>query len=131
MGPLHQALPQCITLEQLGDEVGLTVVETDVVKGDGVRVVGEPASLASRSKRSTNALSPPSASDTTLNVLMKEKRFDEAEVDLRQALDIRVKRLGEENVATQKAIKALADLYTAWGKPTQAAAYTARLAPAH
>ena len=106
-------------------------METDVVKGDGVRVVGEPASLASRSKRSTNALSPPSASDTTLNVLMKEKRFDEAEVDLRQALDIRVKRLGEENVATQKAIKALADLYTGWGKPTQAAAYTARLAPAH
>lgn len=65
------------------------------------------------------------------NVLMKEKKFDEADVELRQALDIRVKALGEANAATQKAIKALAELNTAWGKPAQAAAYTARLAPAH
>jgi Tfp pilus assembly protein PilF len=64
------------------------------------------------------------------DLFQKEGRYGEAEAAMRRALDIRVKSFGESGRLTQKSIKALADLYTAWGRPAQAASYTARLKPA-
>jgi tetratricopeptide (TPR) repeat protein len=62
--------------------------------------------------------------------LRKLGKYPESEAALERSLDIQVKAVGEDNVATQRTIKVLADLYTAWKKPAQAAAYTARLKPA-
>jgi hypothetical protein len=59
----------------------------------------------------------------------KLRRFPEAESYLRRSLDIRMKAFGEANPGTQLTLKRFADLYTAWDKPTQAAAYRARLVP--
>ena len=64
------------------------------------------------------------------DVLRKEGKLGEAEATLRHALDILVKALGEDSMMTQFTIKALADLYTQWEKPAQAATYAARLKPA-
>ncbi|HEY6050390.1 MAG TPA: tetratricopeptide repeat protein, partial [Thermoanaerobaculia bacterium] len=59
----------------------------------------------------------------------KLRRFPEAESYLRRSLDIRMKAFGETNPGTQLTLKRFADLYIAWDKPTQAAAYSARLVP--
>ena len=40
-----------------------------------------------------------------------------------------MKALGEDNVATQRTIKALAGVYADWKKPAEAAVYAARLKP--
>jgi tetratricopeptide (TPR) repeat protein/predicted Ser/Thr protein kinase len=64
------------------------------------------------------------------DLLKKRGNFPEAESALKRSLDIRVKAFGESNDMAQRTIKLLADLYTAWNKPQQAAAYTARLKPA-
>jgi hypothetical protein len=40
-----------------------------------------------------------------------------------------MKAFGETNPGTQLTLKRFADLYTAWDKPAQAAAYQARLVP--
>ena len=61
--------------------------------------------------------------------LRKLEKYSEAEAALKRSLDIHVKALGEGNAATQRMIKVLATLYTAWKKPAEAAAYTARLKP--
>jgi tetratricopeptide (TPR) repeat protein len=63
------------------------------------------------------------------DLLRKRGNFPEAEAALQRSLDIRVKAFGEGNDMAQRTIKVLADLYTAWKKPAQAAAYTARLKP--
>lgn len=63
------------------------------------------------------------------DVLRREGKFGEAEATLRSALDILVKALGEDSSMAQVTLNRSADLYTAWGKPAQAAAYTARLKP--
>jgi hypothetical protein len=41
-----------------------------------------------------------------------------------------VKANGEEAGLTQRTLRVLVKLYSDWGKPAQAAAYTARLKPA-
>ena len=64
------------------------------------------------------------------DLLKKIGKFPEAETALKRSLDIRIKAFGESNDMAQRTIKLLADLYTAWNKPAQAAAYTARLKPA-
>ncbi len=64
------------------------------------------------------------------DLLRKVGKYPEAETALKRSLDIRIKAFGEENAMAQRTIKLLADLYTAWKKPAQAAAYTARLRPA-
>jgi tetratricopeptide (TPR) repeat protein len=64
------------------------------------------------------------------DVLRREGKFAEAEATLRSALDILVKGLREDSSMAQVTLKRFADLYIAWGKPAQAAAYTARLKPA-
>jgi tetratricopeptide (TPR) repeat protein len=62
--------------------------------------------------------------------LRKLGKYPESEAALERSLDIQVKAVGEDNLATQRTIKSLAALYADWKKPTQAAAYTARLKPA-
>ena len=64
------------------------------------------------------------------DLLRRRGQLDAAEPLMRSALEARVKLLGETHAASQRALKALADLATARGKPAEAAAYTARLAPA-
>ena len=61
------------------------------------------------------------------DVLRREGKFAEGEATLESALDILVKALGEESSMAQTTLKRFADLYTAWGKPARAAAFTARL----
>jgi hypothetical protein len=61
-------------------------------------------------------------------VLRREKMFAESETTLRRALTILVNANGEAHVWTQRTIKMLANLYTDWHKPAQAAEYSARLA---
>jgi eukaryotic-like serine/threonine-protein kinase len=56
-------------------------------------------------------------------------KYAEAEAAYTRALGLQVKALGEANSATQRTIKAIADLYTAWQKPAAAAAYRAKLKP--
>jgi tetratricopeptide (TPR) repeat protein len=63
------------------------------------------------------------------DLLRKRGNFPEAEAVLKRSLDIRIKAFGESNDMAQRTIKVLADLYTAWKKPAQAAAYAARLKP--
>ena len=63
------------------------------------------------------------------DVLRKRGKFGESEATLRRALDVLVKTGGEDGGMTQWTLKAFVNLYTAWGRPAQAAAYTARLAP--
>ena len=63
------------------------------------------------------------------DLLKKKGNFPEAETALKRSLDIRVKAFGESNDMAQRTIKLLADLYTEWGTPAQAVAYTARLKP--
>ncbi len=60
----------------------------------------------------------------------KERKFPEGEAVLKRGLAIREKAFGEKSPLTQVTIKRLADLYAAWGKPTDALAYSARLVPA-
>jgi tetratricopeptide (TPR) repeat protein len=62
--------------------------------------------------------------------LRKEEKFEAADANMRRALAIRVKALGESHSSTQKLIKALAELNTAWGKPAHTATYSARLTTA-
>ncbi|HET6983382.1 MAG TPA: tetratricopeptide repeat protein, partial [Myxococcaceae bacterium] len=64
------------------------------------------------------------------DVLRKRGTLDGAEPLMKSALEARAKVLGETHPATQRALKALADLETARGKPTEAAAYSARLVKA-
>jgi serine/threonine-protein kinase len=64
------------------------------------------------------------------DLLRRRGQLDAAEPLMRSALETRAKLLGETHAATQRALKALADLATARGKPAEAAAYSARLAPA-
>jgi len=64
------------------------------------------------------------------DLLKKIGKYPESEAALKRSLDIRVKAFGESNAMAQRTIKVLADLYTAWGRPAQAAAYTARLTSA-
>ena len=63
-------------------------------------------------------------------LLIKQKKYAEAEPVLLRALEIRMKVFGEAQVRTQKTIRDLGDLYEQWGKPAQARAYRARLLPA-
>ena len=51
------------------------------------------------------------------------RRFDEAETLLQAAYPVLREAYGEEHTFTRQARSALADLYTAWGKPERAAAY--------
>jgi serine/threonine protein kinase/tetratricopeptide (TPR) repeat protein len=60
-------------------------------------------------------------------ILSKEGSYPEAEGLLRHGLEVRTKALGEGNPATQRVIQLLADLFTGWRKPEQAAAYQAKL----
>jgi serine/threonine protein kinase/tetratricopeptide (TPR) repeat protein len=64
------------------------------------------------------------------DTLRRRGQLDAAEPLMRSALEIRAKVLGETHAATQRALKALAELATARGKPAEAAAYTARIVPA-
>jgi eukaryotic-like serine/threonine-protein kinase len=64
------------------------------------------------------------------DTLRRRGQLDAAEPLMRSALETRAKVLGETHAATQRALKALAELATARGKTAEAAAYTARLAPA-
>jgi len=64
------------------------------------------------------------------DLLRRRGQLDAAEPLMRSALEVRAKLLGETHAATQRALKALAELATARGKPAEAAAYTARLVPA-
>jgi len=64
------------------------------------------------------------------DLLKRRGQLDAAEPLMRSALDARAKVLGETHAATQRALKAMAELATARGKPAEAAAYTARLVPA-
>ena len=61
------------------------------------------------------------------DLLRRKGQLDAAESLMRSALDVRVKLLGETHAATQRALKAMAELATARGKPVEAAAYTARI----
>ena len=61
------------------------------------------------------------------DTLRKLKSFPEAESALMRALAIQAKAIGEGNSASQRTIKALVTLYTEWNKPSQAAAFRARL----
>jgi hypothetical protein len=64
------------------------------------------------------------------DTLRRLGQLDAAEPLMRAGLEARVKLLGETHAATQRALKALAELATARGKPAEAADYTARLTPA-
>ena len=64
------------------------------------------------------------------DALRRLGQLDAAEPLMRSGLEVRAKLLGETHAATQRALKALADLATARGKPAEAAAYTARLTAA-
>jgi serine/threonine protein kinase len=64
------------------------------------------------------------------DLLRRRGQLDAAEPLMRSALDVRAKLLGETHAATQRSLKALAELATARGKPAEAAAYAARLVPA-
>lgn len=63
------------------------------------------------------------------DVLRKQDKFDEAETTLQRALAVLTNASGEDAPMSQFTLKALANLYEAWEKPEQAAAYTARLKP--
>jgi serine/threonine protein kinase len=63
-------------------------------------------------------------------LLIKQKKYAEAEPVLLRALEVRMKIFGEPHLRTQRTIKDLGDLYEQWGKPAQAKAYRARLVPA-
>ncbi len=63
------------------------------------------------------------------DLLRKIGKYPESETALKRSLDIRIKAFGESNDMAQRTIKILADLYAAWNKPAQAAAYAARLKP--
>ncbi len=60
--------------------------------------------------------------------LTKLKRFPEAEDLLLPALEILRTRLGDQHSQTQKAVRRLAELYDAWGKPEKAKEWQAKLA---
>ncbi len=64
------------------------------------------------------------------DTLRVQKKYAEAESALRRSLEIQVKANGEEAGLTQRTLRVLVKLYTDWGRPAQAAAYTARLKPA-
>ncbi len=64
------------------------------------------------------------------DTLRVQKKYAEAEGALRRSLEIQVKANGEEAGLTQRTLRVLVKLYTEWGKPAQAAAYTARIKPA-
>ena len=61
--------------------------------------------------------------------LRKLRSFPEAETALKRALEIQTRTFGEANPAPQRSVKALVILYTDWEKPSQAAAFKARLIP--
>ncbi len=63
------------------------------------------------------------------DLMRKVGKYPESETALKRSLEIRVKAFGEDNAMAQRTIKLLADLYTEWKKPQQAAAYTTRLKP--
>ena len=63
------------------------------------------------------------------DALRIQKKYAEAEAPLLRALAIMSKANGEEAGITQRTLKAVVKLYTEWGKPEKAAAYTARLKP--
>ena len=73
-GALRQPLPQRLALEQLGDEVGLPVVEADVVKGDDVWVSQRSGQLGLAVEALQEAPSVPRASDTTLMATSRPSR---------------------------------------------------------
>jgi serine/threonine-protein kinase len=95
---------------------------------------------AERSYRDALAVLVPKLGEQNLDVasvrlsfadlLRKRGDLDGAEPLMKSALEVRAKVLGETHPATQRALKLLADLETARGKPAEAAAYTARLVPA-
>jgi len=60
-------------------------------------------------------------------VLVKQKRYAEAEPVLLRSLEVRMKVFGQPHARTQKVLQLLGDLYDGWGKPEQAKAYRARL----
>lgn len=62
-------------------------------------------------------------------VLRKQSEFIESETTLTRALAVLTNASGEEAPMSQWTLKALANLYEAWEKPEQAAAYAARLSP--
>jgi serine/threonine protein kinase len=64
------------------------------------------------------------------NALRRQKRFAESESALLRAEGILVHALGEEARLPQFALNSLAQLYTEWGRPAQAAKYAARVKPA-
>jgi hypothetical protein len=63
------------------------------------------------------------------DALRIDKKYAEAEAPLLRALAVESKANGEEAGITQRGLKAVVKLYMEWGKPEQAAAYTARLKP--
>jgi eukaryotic-like serine/threonine-protein kinase len=59
--------------------------------------------------------------------LTKEGQYAQAEGLLTKSLDIIKKQFGQEHPRTQAALRRVVELYEAWGKPKQAAAYRAGL----
>jgi outer membrane protein assembly factor BamD (BamD/ComL family) len=59
--------------------------------------------------------------------LTKEGRYAEAEKLLTESLQIIKKQFGQDHPRTQAALRRIVELYEAWGKPKQAAAYKAML----
>ncbi|MEO8190456.1 MAG: serine/threonine-protein kinase [Acidobacteriota bacterium] len=64
------------------------------------------------------------------SLYIKQHRFAEAESSLRRAMEIRHKAsVDDANPYMQNTLKKFVDLYAAWNKPAEAAAYRARLTP--
>ncbi|MBL8114244.1 MAG: serine/threonine protein kinase [Acidobacteria bacterium] len=64
------------------------------------------------------------------SVLVARRKFAEAESLLGQAWQVQEKPLGEKDRQSQKTLRALVELYRAWGKPEQAAAFETKVLPA-
>ncbi len=63
-------------------------------------------------------------------LLIRQKKYPEAEPVLLRALAVRMKAFGETHARTQRTIKDLGDLYEQWGKPAQSKAWRVKLVPA-
>ncbi|MGH7627899.1 MAG: protein kinase domain-containing protein [Gemmatimonadales bacterium] len=61
------------------------------------------------------------------DALSAQRRYGEAELLLLEAVPILQAKFGESNQRTVKAVRALAALYEAWGKPEKSQQYRARL----
>ncbi len=59
--------------------------------------------------------------------LVTLRRYDEAESVLQEGYQILEVALGADHERSIKAIRSLADLYDAWAKPEQAAAWRAKV----